>query len=516
MSLKTNNNFSNPSLNTTQNGKIELFEIRNFQLSKNVCISAKEMQILPVDYKNDLRKIFLKIINKSEVKNEIRQKDATSISLKVIDNKLVYKLDGSKEYKTIQDAKVQKAFQKIAKNIKKYLRNTGTLKEKQISKVDKCIISTSPSNVEKVSKEVFKKFKKSDAEWKLWVIWGNEIKSAIEKIFKVFNLEGSFFTTWINEIKSAIEKIFKFSNSKNLFFTNDIGDVLGYLFGLYGIFNGMEIERDSRKIKDIEGQKDGRHKIYRNILTVLGGTIEIVTENLSKVTFTLLKTILNTLASFIFILVAICSTLKYAYFAMKANLFKCKYTRYTENEKLDEVKKMLSVLRFFKNKITVTNEEARKIIKKIRKQNPISTDYKLKKTFHKEITKKLLSKIKRFERRVGSGVVSTIQQNVDEILKDPTNEKNIEKAKKILNEIKNKNNWNITENKWYAIAAILQGLEIVLVVVLGSSALTAVVGSFSSAVIVIMFSIYFYKKYFLKEKEKCKLDENLDLLADPS
>ncbi len=499
MSLKVNNDLhfinSDPAKNV--NKKIEVFDIGNFQLDQDVTISSKEMEILPHNYKADIRNIFLKVINKNKVQKEIEEKNATSISLKVIDGKLVYKLDSSKNYQNVQDEKIQKAFQKIAKNIKSYLNNVGALKEKQtaISKVDKDIIQTSPKDVEKISKEILRKMKKSDTEWSLWAVWACSLRKAFQKICVFLDIK----INW-KVIPPGID------------------DTLAYLFAFFGILNGIEIQRDSKKIGDLEGQKDGRYKILRNALAIIGSTFDFIGKTFAIAYGVLMTIILSIVASSILTVVTILASLKYLYLAVHANRFKNKFTKYTENEKLNQKQRIEAALKFLKSKVSVTEQEACKIIDKVRKQNKTVSDYKIKKIAHEEIAKKLLTKIKRFERRVGSGIVGPIQENVDKILQDLQDPKNIKKAQIILEKVKSKNNLTIQENKWYLIATLLQTLEIVLLIVFGFTALAALMGGLSSVIVVVIIAAYLYRKHIQKEKDldKCILDENLKFLAEPA
>lgn len=499
MDLKVNNYLHSLNYNpaTPQSGKIELFDVRTLQLDRNESISFKEMEILPIDYKNDLRKVFLSAINKNGVQKEIKEKNATSISLKIINDKLVYKLDGSKDYKTLNDEKVQKAFKRTARNIKKYLKNVGTLKEKEfnISTVDENIIKSGPSDIEKVSNKIFKKIKKSNTEWSLWTIWACELRGAFQKTSNFLGID----INW-------------------RILPKGMDDALGYMFGSLGILSGIKLERNSRKIEDTEGQRDGRHKITRNVIAMIGGTIDCIAKTLAITGKTLAKVILSGFASVIFIFVTIYATLRYLYFNLKALAFKYKFSKYTENNKLNEQQKIMSSLKFLKNKITVTKKEAVNIIKKIRKQNPTFSDYKIKKVAHEQIAKKLLTKIKRFERRVGPKIANMMQKDIDEILKNPTNLKNIEKAHEILKKVKTRNDLMVHENKWYAIASLLQGLEIILFIVFGYITLAALIGGISSTIVLIMLGAYFYRKHIKVEgkEDKSMLDENLDLIIDPS
>jgi len=77
---------------------------------------------------------------------------------------------------------------------------------------------------------------------------------------------------------------------------------------------------------------------------------------------------------------------------------------------------------------------------------------------------------------------------------------------------------NIQEYKWYAVTTFLQAIEIILIMAFGYTILAAVAGGLSSAIVVIMLAAYFHRRYFQKEKEdeKNKLDDNLNLIADPA
>lgn len=498
MSLKVSNDLHslNSSFGTSLAEKTELFDISNFQLDENQAISSREMEILPIDYKNDLRNIFFSVINRSDVQKEIKKQSATTISLKTVNGKIVYKLSGSKDYKTIQDEKIQKAFKRVAIDIKQYLNNLGTVKERQLSmsKIDRDIIESCPNDVEKVSKEVFKKMKKSDSEWSLWAVWACSLRDVFDKICAFLGIKFDF------EIPQGID------------------DIIAYLFGFFGILNGNEIEKDSKKIGDIEGQKEGRQKILRNVLSIIGTIIDFIGKTLIQAGNALLKVVLGTIASVIFFIVTLYALLKYSYLWIEALVFKRKFSKYTENQKLTIEQRMLSALKFLKNRVTVTNEEAYDILNKVREQNPISSDYKIKKLAHDEISKKLLTKVKRFERRVGDGLVGPIQENVDKILKNPKDPNNIKKAELILKKVHYKSDLNIQENKWNAIATLFEVAQIILLVVFGYVTLAALSGALSSAISVIMIGAYFYRKHVAKEKElkSTLLDEKLDLLADPA
>lgn len=470
--------------------------VETFQLDHGETISSKEMEILPVSCKKEIEDIFHRVINSSEIQDEMRQNNTASVSLKVLEGKLIYQIEGSNTYRVVQDEKIKKAFLKASKNIRKFLHNVGALQEKKlnVSTVDKNILETSPTNVTKVSKDVLKKMKTSDSEWSLWAIFVCIGMQSIQKFFKFFGID------W-----------------KIKFIPKGVLDIFGYLIGFFGILNGLEIKSDSNKIGDIEGRSEGKQEILSNLLAYLGIMLKVFSDTFAVAIGSLAASALITVSTCIFIIVIISVTAKYISLALKAKLFQRKLSQYTNNKKLTEQQKMIAALKFLKNKVTITPEEANKILVKIRKENPTLKDYEIEELVHVEITKKLLTKIKRFERRAGSNVTNYLQQNVDEILKDPTNPENIEKAKKILEIVTSDNELNIKENKGYAFSAILEAVELLSWCV-GCMALSFIAGGFSTAIVVILIGLYLYRKYIKKQNklEAVELNKKLDLLANPA
>lgn len=499
MCLKVNNDlhFSKSGLTDNKNKKIEFIDIRNFQLDLDVSLSHKEMEILPKSFKNEIRDVFLRVLDKSEIKKEAEKSRAACVSLKVADGKLVYTLDASKDFKTLRDEKIQKTFLKLSKSIKKYLLDIGYIKEKQIklSKADKNIIQTSPASVDKVSKEAFRKLKKSDAEWSLWAIWMCEIKNLLTKLCAFLGIKMDF-----SFIPPGVESI------------------LGNLFAFFGVLDGIETETDSKKIEDAEGQKDGKHIILRNVLAMLGSLMDAIAKMFAQGINVLLSIVLSMAISVVFFITSAYTAFKYGYCYSRSKRFKNKFLRYIQNEKLSRQQKMMAALKFLKDKITVTNGQACKILEKTRNQNPSLSDYKIKELVHDAIARKLMTKIRRFERRVGQEVVCRVQEDIDDILKNPANADNIKKAEMILKKVNYENEMIIKENKWYAISAALAAGEIMLLAILVPVFIAALAGFLSSVIVAGLLGEYFYKKHVGKGKvlEKTYLDEKLEYLSDPA
>lgn len=500
MSLKVNNDLSFNFVRNNFSEKTEIFDIGSFQLEKDLSIGSKEISKLPSSMQDEIKGIFLSIVNRADVQKVINEKKSSSISLNIKDGKLFYRLQGTSEYKEVLDKKVQKCFERVALETKKYLKNIQALNESgrkivKISDCDKEILKSAPNDVEKVSKAMFKKMKKSDAEWSSWVIWACSLREFLEKICKFLGIKFDF-------------KIIP----------DGVDSLLGYLFGVFGVFNGLEQDRDSKKIGDVEGQREGKNKVFRNALSLFGSIFDCISKALMQTVYAASKIVFGAVASIIFVVVSIYSTIRYAYSYLIALNFRSKFSKYLDNYKLTDHEKMIGALKFLKNRVTVTEDESLDIINKIRKQNPTLEPNKVKERAHIEISKKLLTKVKRFERRVGDGIVSTIHQHVDNILKDPKNADNIKRANLIFTKVKDKNLLNIQENKWYAIAALLTVSELVLLYAFGYSTLASLCGGLSSGIGAIIMGAYFYKKYLKKEKElkQTMIDQKLDLLADPA
>lgn len=509
MNLKVENNlhFLNSHLATSQ--KTEIFNIGSFQLDDGVSISSKEMEILPLDYKNDIKNIFFSVLNKKEIQKEAEKINAVSISIKVVDGKLVYKLNGSKEFKSVLDEKIQKTFIRLAKDIRRYLNDIGSLKEKQIrmSKTDKDIIETSPKDVEKIPKKVFKKMEKSNAEWSFWALFVGTIVSTLEKIID-----------WLSTIKYYVIKAFSIIGiDLSKIIPKGVDEIFSYLINVFGLLNAIEIEKDSKKIGDTEGIKDGKNKILSNVLSILKSIIDFISKTLIEVGSIIAKTVLTILATALDCIVSIYCLFKCTYSYLIQVAFRYRFSKYTENKKLTKIQRMTSALKFLKSKVTVASEEAYDIINKVREQNPNLSDYKIKKIAHEEISKKVLTKVKRFERRVGDGIAGPLQENVDKILKNPTEPNNIRKGELILNEVKKSNDLQIQENQLYAVTTVLDLMVVIISAYFGELVLTTVAGVISGAIVSGIKARTFYKKHIKREKElkKSILDEKLDYLADP-
>ncbi|MFA6118775.1 MAG: hypothetical protein WCT85_01860 [Parachlamydiales bacterium] len=496
MCVKIDNNHFYSDHKPIVNEEIKLMDFGHFQLEEGYSISSREIAQLPGCYRNDINEIFFRVINKSEVKNKILGQNASTVFLKVEDGKLFYGLCGTKDFFEIKDTKVQTLFRKTSRNIKKYLCNTSFFKERKvaISKEDDKILKTAPSDVEKVKKAIFKKMEKSDSEWSLWVIWALEIESLYKKFCHTFGIK----------VPDIIPPF--------------INDILSYTFGVYGVINGVEINRDAKKIHDAEGASDGKHKVIRTVLAIFASLIELITTNFKIIKNALTKLCLKIGANFLFVFVTLYASLKYTLAYLTVSKFRRKFVAYLENDNLTHAQKVEGALRYLKNKVTVSEEDALKILKKVRLENPDLAEDKIQQLAHDMIAKKLLTKVKRFERRVDSFEISMIQNNIDEILKDLSKPENMRMAEKIIEKVKYKNDLNLKESKWNGIATILTASEIILFIVLAVPVYAYAFGALSSFIGSALMGMYFYRKHISKvddEDDKKNLHEKLKLLADP-
>ena len=96
-------------------------DLTYFQLDENTCISAKEIERLPDSYKEQIKSVFSKVLKNRDVLDGIKKIEASSISIKIQDKKLAYSLDTANESALLSDKKTQKAFERVARNIKRYL-----------------------------------------------------------------------------------------------------------------------------------------------------------------------------------------------------------------------------------------------------------------------------------------------------------------------------------------------------------------------------------------------------------
>jgi hypothetical protein len=480
-------------------------DLTYFQLDENICISAKEIEILPDSYKNQIKSIFSKVLKNKDVLDEVKKEDASSIAIKIQNKKLAYSLDGKNENAFLSDKKIQKAFEKVTRNIKRYLKNTKTIKGRKVQdltkidqniiknrpvdikkiKADEKILKKRPSNVARVPLKYFRKFKKSDAEWSLWAVWVSDIQNAVIKAFKILSMEFSFL-----------------SNIKGW------DDWLGYLVGSFGIINGIENIKDAKKINDREGKYDGIHKIIRNTFAIAAGSIDWVGKVIKTAGHFVIKLALSIIASSVFLFVTLYALARFVYFDIKAIHFKKKLNEYLENDKLTDEEKKIGALNFLKDKLMVSKRKSFKILKKIRKQNPTLSDEKIEKLVHEEIKKLVVTKVKRFERRVGPNVAALIQRNIKEILKDPKNDLNIKKINTIFEKVLYKNSVTVHENTLFSLAIAFQGIELLLFIIIGFSIPALIPGVLSTAFFAYLQGYSFYRKYILKEDKKDKKDED--------
>ena len=480
-------------------------DLTYFQLDENICISAKEIEILPDSYKNQIKSIFSKVLKNKDVLDDIKKEDASTIAIKIQNKKLAYSLDGKNESELLSDKKIRKAFEKVTRNIKRYLKNTKTIKDRKVVDLrvnDQKIIRNRPSDIKKIKKnekalkkrypnfihiplKYLKKIARSDSEWSLWAVFISDIQNAVIKVFKYLSLELGF----LNKIRGW-------------------DDWLGYIIGSFGLMNGITDIRDAKKISDREGKYDGIHKIIRNSFAIGGGSIDWVGKAIKTAGHIAIKLALSIIASSVFLFVTLYAMAKFIYFDIKALHFKKKLNEYLENDKLTDEEKKIGALKFLKDKLMVSKRKSFKILKNIRKQNPNFSDEKIEGIFNEKIQNLVKTKVKRFERRVGENLSSLIQRNIKEILKDPKNELNIEKANKIFEKVKYKNGIKILENTLYSLAIAFQGVELLLFIILGFTIPALIPGALSTILFAYLGGYYFYRQHILKEDKKDKIDED--------
>ncbi|NGX34834.1 MAG: hypothetical protein K1060chlam1_01191 [Candidatus Anoxychlamydiales bacterium] len=484
----------------------------NFQLDEDTCISEKEVELLPDLYKEKIKAIFSKVLKMRDVLSEIKKIEAISIEIKVQKGELVYSLNGMSVNNSLRDKKVQQAFEKAVKNIKKYLKNIRSIKDKKVvdlTEKDIAVIKNRPSNIDvikaeaqtinnkipkviRVPFEYFRKFMKTDAEWSIWAVWISDIQRTIIKVLETLSLK------------------FKYLGS-----VKGWDDWFGYLVGSFGLINGIEDFKDAEKIDDNEGRYDGVHKIIRSIFAIGGGSIDWVSKVIQAASHLVIKLALSIIASSIFLFVTQYAFVRYVYFDIKALHFKKKLNEYLENDKLSFEEKKVGALKFLKDKLMVSKRKSITILKKTRNQNPNLTDEKIQKLFKEEIKKLVQTKVKRFERRVGTNLAALIQRNVKQILNDPTNEFNIEKADRIFEKIKCKNSLTIRENTLFSLAIALQGIEILLFIIIGVTIPALIPGILSTAVFVYLQGYNIYRSYILNVDKQDKKDaEEIDNIGE--
>ncbi|KKK64446.1 hypothetical protein LCGC14_2984130, partial [marine sediment metagenome] len=277
-------------------------DLTYFQLDENICISAKEIEILPDSYKNQIKSIFSKVLKNKDVLDDIKKEDASTIAIKIQNKKLAYSLDGKNESELLSDKKIRKAFEKVTRNIKRYLKNTKTIKDRKVVDLrvnDQKIIRNRPSDIKKIKKnekalkkrypnfihiplKYLKKIARSDSEWSLWAVFISDIQNAVIKVFKYLSLELGF----LNKIRGW-------------------DDWLGYIIGSFGLMNGITDIRDAKKISDREGKYDGIHKIIRNSFAIGGGSIDWVGKAIKTAGHIAIKLALSIIASSVFLFVTL-------------------------------------------------------------------------------------------------------------------------------------------------------------------------------------------------------------------
>ncbi|NGX52659.1 MAG: hypothetical protein KR126chlam5_00962 [Candidatus Anoxychlamydiales bacterium] len=513
MSVETARTFyQSNSYNENSNVVAKPLDLTYFQLDKSTYISAKEIEMLPDSYKEQTKSIFAKVLKNKDVLESIKKVDVSTISLKIQNKKLAYSFDDKNESIFLSDKKTQKAFEKVTRNIKRYLKNTKTIKGRKVQNltiIDKNIIKGRPFDIRKISADeralkkkypnlirvplkylrvplkYFSKFRKSDAEWSLWAVFLSDIQVFAVKSFKFISVELAF----LKNIKGW-------------------DDWLGYLVGSFGVLNGIENIKDARKIDDREGKYDGIHKIIRNTFAIVGGSIDWIGKAIKTVGHVVIKLALSIIATSVFLFVTLYALVRFVYFDIKAIHFKKKLNEYLKNDKLTDEEKKIGALNFLKDKLMLSKEKSFKILKKIRKENPGFSDDKIEKLFHGKIKKLVETKVKRFERRVGSNVASLIQRNVKQILKDPKNDLNIENINKIFEKVLYKNSVTIHENTVFSLAIALQGIEFILFMIIGFTIPALIPGALSSMLFAYVQGYSFYRRFYLKENKIDKKDED--------
>ena len=516
MNISLNNNILNSIFNLNEN-KIKVSNIDYFQLDDGVTISKKEIDILPNSYKKNIENVFSSAVDQSQIKKEIKAKGINAISFKAQKGKIFCRLDGkSKEYRQIQNNKLEKNLSELSKKICKYLKNIGALKTTKlnISRADQKIIKTSPDNARIIAKDVKKqsrirafdklsnvaiyvnKFFKTDSEWSLWAIWLSDIKSTVVK--------------FLNVLGTDIYKLFlRLSiDLKNLpRIVQGWDDWLGYLLAGVGFYNGIQVLKDSIKIDDKEGKVDGANRIMRNMIAFIGGTLDWIGKALPLIGCFVAKILLELSSSVIFAFVAFYSTTRNLYLEYQAIKFKSKLNNYLKNDNLSEKQKRIATLKFLKRKLKVSKAKSYKIIKDIRVNNPSLSEDQVQKLAHEKIKNLVLTKFRRFERRVGAKIGAVIQDNAKEILKASETKLNIAKAKLIIDKVKAKNGIAIHNNKWLVAAAILQAISIILYATIGFSVPVLIPGMLCTLIFVILTGEGFYRKYYKKEDQDIKTDK---------
>ncbi|NGX63366.1 MAG: hypothetical protein KR126chlam6_00774 [Candidatus Anoxychlamydiales bacterium] len=476
----------------------------------NKMLVSDTLEALPKKLVKDIDKVASKVVQKKEINQNIKDLKASRISLMVKNKKLCYSLGWEKDFKAIEDSKIQKAFKKVAKKSKTFLLNTNALKHKDVLHLqnsdkkfvksgieiaNKRIVKSSPSDIKKIPIKYFKGLIKADTEWSLWAVWISDIQSAFGKIFDVLNIKADW--SFLDKIKGW-------------------DDWLGFIVGFFGLINGIDNFIDAKKIGDTEGIRDGRHKIYRNLIWAVSGSFDWAAKLITSVARLAFKTILTSIAFSIFIFVTLYAMGRYGYFDIKALQFKSKFKAYLNNPNLSEKDKKLAALRFLKSKIQVSKIEAYKILKNVRKNNPNETDETLQKIVHQIIKNRVLTKIKRFERRVGSNVANVIQKDVNKILKNQTI-LSVEKTNKIIQRVQFKNGLAIHDNTLYAIASFLQAIEIFIILLFGFTYPVLIPGAISAALFVYLQGASFYRSHITKidkEDSKGKLAKKIGYLAE--
>ncbi|NGX28375.1 MAG: hypothetical protein K940chlam1_00554 [Candidatus Anoxychlamydiales bacterium] len=511
MSLKLSNS------SFLSSNKIKTSNIDYFQLDDGLTISAKEISILPDGYKKNIENLFSKVTNNAQIQKEIKKEGANSLTFTTQRGKLLYRLDGKRQYQSIKDQRVQKTFQKLAKNIAKYLKNIGAIKGNSLSitRADQKIIKTRPfsakiisSKDKKVAREkpsaicsstaiYVKKILKKDSEWSLWAVWFSDIKSSIVSFLKML---GTNLYNLFKKIGIDISKLPRVLQGWD--------DWLGYLIAGIGLYNGIETYKGSNKIGDQEGRTDGIHRIIRNAVAFIGATVDWVGKALPVIGYMIAKFVLDVVASSIFAFVTLYSTAKNGYLTYKAKKFQSKINSYLNNDNLSEEQKRIAILKFLKSKLRVSKAKSLKIINEIRKKHPELSDIEVQKLAHEKIKNLVLTKDKVFKRRVGSKIGAVIQDNIKEILNDPNNTLNIEKANLIFNKVRSKNAITIHENKLYMVAAMLQGLDIFLFLFLPFSWPLLIPGIISTLIYVVLTAQSFYRSKYKKVDQDIETDKS--------
>jgi hypothetical protein len=223
-----------------------------------------------------------------------------------------------------------------------------------------------------------------------------------------------------------------------------VSNVSGMVLGGLLLAAGLKNHKASKVIDDKEGKKEAKTSIARGSLSVAGVGCFTLAKISDVAHIALATNSLEIIGGATLGVGTVISLGVSTYNLLRVTKFRKKLEGFLNNNKLTDLEKYRGALSFLKDQIVLSSDEIDKIKKDVKEKNKDLSSEELEDKTRVEISKKLMVKRKRFEKRAGFKSRVMVENQIDALLYMLEDKKNqteaISKAKNFVKTVLNENN----------------------------------------------------------------------------